>query len=125
MLYIILILLLIGGISNAIMDALQFRYSTSIFRNFKNQQWWNPSISWKNKWKNGDNTQGERFWGSSRWFVRFTDAWHFFQGLMFTCFIFSIVLYTPFINWWVDFIGFYLLFTSTFVLFYNKIFIKK
>ena len=124
MIYLVLFLLIVGGISNAIMDVIRFRYSTSIFKKFKNQQWWNPSISWINKWKNGDHTQGEKFWGSSRWFVRFTDAWHFFQGIMFTCFFLCIILYTPFINRWIDFIIMYFIFTSIFQLFYSKILIE-
>lgn len=125
MFWVVIIILIIGGMSNAIMDVLRFRYSLSIFRNFKNQQWWNPILSSANKWKNGDKSQGERFWGSSRWFVRFTDAWHFFQGMMFTCFFLSIILYQPFINWWADFIIMYFIFTFTFQMFYSKIFIKK
>lgn len=33
-----------------------------------------------NKWKNGkDSTDGEKFWGSSRWFVFLTDPWHFYN----------------------------------------------
>lgn len=33
-------------------------------------------ISCVNKWKNGDKSQGEKYFGSSRWFVAFTDTWH-------------------------------------------------
>ena len=36
---------------------------------------------WKLKYKNGDPALGERFWGSSRWFVFLTDAWHLFDLL--------------------------------------------
>ena len=55
-----------------------------------NPLFWHKNKSWQNKWKlddkgrvmmNGKNTRGgyvERFWGSSRWFVLFTDAWHLF-----------------------------------------------
>ena len=43
---------------------------------------WVKNLSWRNKWKNGDKKQGEKFFGSSRWFVLFTDAWHLF-GLLF------------------------------------------
>lgn len=43
---------------------------------------WHKNIAWKNKWKNGDKSQGEKFFGSSRWFVAFTDAWHLF-GVLF------------------------------------------
>jgi len=116
-------LLIIAAISNAIMDVLSYRYQTSIFVNFS-KNWWNPSVSWKNKWKNGNPEQGERFWGSSRWFVRFTDAWHFFQGLMFTCFMVCIVIYKPVFSGLIDFALMYLIFTTTFQLFYSKIFMK-
>lgn len=47
-----------------------------------NPLFWHKNKSWKNKWKNGDKKQGEKFFGSSRWFVLFTDAWHLF-GLLF------------------------------------------
>ncbi len=121
---IFLLLIILAGISNAIMDVLKFRYSRSVFNKF-NENWWNPNKSWRNKWKNGDPEQGERFWGSSRWFVRFTDAWHFFQGLMFTSLFLSIVFYETMINAWVDFIMIYLIFTLTFSLFYKKVFIQR
>lgn len=125
MFWVVLLLLIIGGISNAIMDVLRFRYNTSIFSDFKNQQWWNPSISWRNKWKNGEPENGEKFWGSSRWFVRFTDAWHFFQGIMFTSFFTVIVIYSTYINIYVDFILMYLIFTSTFEIFFKYILKKQ
>ena len=85
MIYIALILILLVGISEAIMDKLQFHYSLSVFSKF-NPLFWNPEISWKNKWKNGDNLQGEKFWLSSTLFVFTTDAWHlfkFFRNLFF------------------------------------------
>lgn len=120
-----LCLIVIAGISKAVMDVLQFRFSRSIFNKFKNYTWWNPAISWRNKWKNGDHLQGERFWGSSRWFVRFTDAWHFFQGIMLTTIFIAMVIYPIVFFPLVDFALIYLLFTSTFSLFYNIIFINK
>lgn len=45
---------------------------------FKPSNYWLKTVSWQNKWKNGDKKQGEMFWGSSRWFVMFTDGWHLF-----------------------------------------------
>jgi hypothetical protein len=41
-------------------------------------QWWDKSVSWQNKWRNGDPNQGERFFGSSTAFVGVTDADHCF-----------------------------------------------
>lgn len=106
-------LLIISAFTKSIMDTLQFHFDNSIFSHLKHL-WWNPLTSWKNKWKNGDPSQGERFWGSSRWFVRFTDAWHFFQGMMITCLMLSIVLYQTVFSIWIDFFVMYFIFTFTF-----------
>jgi len=124
MFWVVLVVLIIGAVSNAVMDKIRFHYSSSIFKNFSDD-WWNPSNSWRNKWKNGNPEEGERFWGSSRWFVRFTDAWHFFQGVMFTCFFISIVLYERLVHWFVDFCILYIVFTSIFYIFYTYIFSSK
>ena len=66
-----------------------------------NPLFWHKNKSWQNKWKNGDKKQGEKFFGSSRWFVLFTDAWHLFgyifrvsYGIAFLA-IGSLALYNP------------------------------
>lgn len=41
-----------------------------------NDQFWNPLLSWPNKWKNGDILQGERFFLSSTALVFLTDGYH-------------------------------------------------
>lgn len=41
-----------------------------------NRRYWDNSISWQNKWRNGDPQQGEAFPGSSTVFVWTTDALH-------------------------------------------------
>jgi hypothetical protein len=64
-----IILFLLAGCFEGIMDHLQFHFD-------KNNYFWNPSLSWKNKWKNGDKSQGERFFLSSTVFVFTTDGWH-------------------------------------------------
>lgn len=120
-----LIFLFVAGIFKAIIDTLQFHFETSIFKNF-NQKWWNPSISWKNKWKNGDPKQGERFLGSSTIFVSLTDAWHFFQHLLIFCLILSIVTYSKLSCLRIiDFLIFYTVFTVTFEIFFSKVFRKN
>lgn len=73
------ILMLIAGVSEAVMDKLQFHFDRSIFSSTSNQQFWNPKISWKNKWYEGDRAKGEKFLGSSTVFVFLTDAWHLFK----------------------------------------------
>lgn len=90
---------------------------------------WHKSHSWKNKWKNGDKKQGERFWGSSRWFVAFTDAWHLF-GVLFRLVYAKLYICIGLlisINIWYAFGGVvaYILFATSFHLFYNsKLLIK-
>lgn len=95
-LLIVAILVTTAGIANAVMDKLQFHYSKSIF---SNKPTWNPKKSWENKWKrdeNGDPIPGkEKFPLSSTALVFLTDAWHFFQFVMLSCFTLAIIIYDP------------------------------
>ena len=75
--------LAIGSMFDACMDKMAYHYDRSIFSKFRNQGFWDPNISWINKWTivpNPSKPKGvEKFWGSSRWFVAFTDGWHTLQ----------------------------------------------
>jgi hypothetical protein len=68
-----------ASVSESIMDKIQFHYDKSIFSqdNYK-QTFWNPNLSWVNKWKDSSAKQ-EKFLGSSTIFVFTTDAWHLFK----------------------------------------------
>jgi hypothetical protein len=74
-------------------EVLQHHYYdfNAVFPN-ANQQFWNASISWKNKYKNGDYTQGPKFPGSTTIFVWTTDGYHLMRMnrnvMMFTTFVF-------------------------------------
>lgn len=51
-----IIFLIIAAIVKAMMDRLTTDFNTSIFSNIKNikiKNWFNPSVSWTNKYKNG------------------------------------------------------------------------
>jgi len=48
---------------------------------YLNDQWFNPSISWANKYKNHDVNQGPAFFGSKTIFVASTDAYHASRAL--------------------------------------------
>ena len=74
---IVLILVAVAACANSIMDAIQFR------KLGKGYDWWDKETSWRRKWKDGDSKNGEAFLGSSTFFVFLTDAWHFFQMVMF------------------------------------------
>ena len=64
------------------------------------EKWMNPSISWKNKWKNdGSGTYTkEKFFGSSTFLVWLTDFWHFSKAMMILSICLSIICYKPIIN---------------------------
>lgn len=109
-----ILLIILAGICNAIMDKLQFGFHSSIFKKL-NQQFWNPTFSWKNKW----NTRFPKL--TSTIFVMFTDAWHLFKYLMVMYITLSIVFYQPIVNWYVDIAIINCAFTCTFELFYSKI----
>jgi hypothetical protein len=66
-----------ASIFEAVMDKLNFHFDKSIFVDKKNQLFWNPELSWKNKWK--EDLKTEKFRGSSTIFVFTTDAWHLFK----------------------------------------------
>ena len=68
---------ILSGISKAVMDLSEESKIKG------NPLFWHKNKSWQNKWKNGDKTQGEKFWLSSTFFVAQTDAWHLFGTIMF------------------------------------------
>lgn len=124
------IFVILASIMNAVMDKIQFHWSKSVFSKIKNKKilaWANPDGSWRNKWKNGNPDEGERFLGSSTVFVRFTDLWHFSQSFMFACFMAAIVLYSNYFSLWVivDFIILRILFSGVFTIFFDYFFDLK
>lgn len=98
------VLLAISATAKAIQDKLQFHFDKSVFS--KLGSWWNTKDSWKNKWKNGDRKQGEKFFLSSTLLVGLTDAWHLFGTIrdlsLFLCIVaislnpFILILYIPY-----------------------------
>lgn len=72
-----IILVGLSGIAEAVMDKLQFHYDISIFSKYTNQQYWNPNLSWTNKYK--DDFVTPKFFGSTTFLVFLTDGWHFFK----------------------------------------------
>lgn len=71
-----LILISLAGIAEGIMDKLQFHYDRSWFKG-KNDNFWNPLVSWMNKYSNEHFIQRKpKFLGSTTIFVFVTDGWH-------------------------------------------------
>lgn len=74
------LLVAVSALASAVVDTLSHHYSTSVFSRF-NPLFWNPELSWRNKYKNGDHTAGPKFFLSTTLFVVFTDAWHLFKSV--------------------------------------------
>lgn len=121
-----IICLIISGLSEAIMDKLQFHFDKSIYSNKEkyNQLFWNPIESWKNKWK--DDLKTEKFLGSSTLFVFTTDAWHLFKFFRNTSLFIGLGL-LPFItfNPIIMLIMLRIIYGLTFTLFFDKILVKN
>lgn len=118
------ILVALAGAFNAAMDTLQFHFPVSVFKH--RGGWWNPELSWMNKYKDRDKTQGPRFPGSTTFLIFLTDAWHLFQTISFTFFIVAIISYTPATEYlWLDFILYRLTFSITFEFFFKYIFMER
>lgn len=70
-------LVMVGGAAKGFNETLQYHYKDfqRVFPN-ANRQWFNPSVSWKNKYKDGDRAKGEAFPLSKSLLVAFTDQYH-------------------------------------------------
>jgi hypothetical protein len=68
----------VSGMLDGTTESISYHYEMGFKPRFKkaNDQFWKPSESWKNKYKNGDPKQGEKFRGSTTSFVFVTDAYH-------------------------------------------------
>lgn len=67
----------IAGFTEGTMDAISFHYNSfQKVHVHANPQFMNPELSWKNKWRNGNKIEGEKFIGSSTFLVWTTDGWH-------------------------------------------------
>jgi hypothetical protein len=134
MIYISLTCLILAAICNAVMDTSTQHYPVSKLSKL-NPLWWDGSISWKNKYVDGDYNKGR-----VKWFlglnkpVQLTDAFHLFKMLMIVFICLSIITFNKCLvivgceYHWYSFLillGIYGTFWNiTFSLFYNKI-LKK
>ncbi len=69
--------MIVAGSAKGLNETLQF-HPDRFFKAFPaaSRQWFDPAVSWKNKYKNGDPALGPRFPGSTNMLVAFTDQYH-------------------------------------------------
>jgi len=93
-------LVYIAGIAKGFMDSLQFHFNTSLFAKL-NQQFWNPEISWQNKYSEVVTLTRRKLFtirlGSFSVDVPYpaflTDGWHLFQFIYLECLFVSIFFF--------------------------------
>lgn len=127
--------IILAGASKGAADILQHKYKKSIFAAYEKELFYNPKKSWKNKWRPKTEEKGyvEKFPGSSTIFVFTTDAWHFCNFFLYKLIYIVVVLqpsfFTPDIEWYIskplDFIVFHSLFTGSFEVCYQWLFIRR
>lgn len=99
-----LALIFTAGMLNGVMDTLQFHYPQSVFpkgeETFLGQGeiYWNPAISWRNKYKDYPMDKRPKFIGATTFLVSLTDAWHLLKTLMLACYHLAILL--PIVHWY-------------------------
>ena len=75
-------LIFIAGVFEGFMDVLQFHWAKFSANNPTiNSAFWNPTLSWSNKYKGNNPAEGEKFPGSTTIFVSLTDGWHLMKLL--------------------------------------------
>jgi hypothetical protein len=113
-----LILLSLAAICNAIMDTLQFHFETSVFSKL-NKNYWNPNISWRNKYINGDTKLGriKILWIFDKP-VMLTDAWHLFKGLTLD-FLFIAIFINTQLPYWYYYVGVFFIYKLAWGLFFE------
>lgn len=73
MIWILLLIIgIIGGLSEAIKDTITFKFDNSVFKVLK-ADFWNPHLSWKRKYVEGSKL---RKWAYKTILVWVSDAWH-------------------------------------------------
>jgi hypothetical protein len=70
-------LVLVGGAAKGFNETLQFNYK--IFEKTfpgANKQWFDPKVSWRNKYEGGNPDNGPKYFMSTSLLVMFTDQYH-------------------------------------------------
>lgn len=110
--------LFISGAADGIMDTLQFHFPISRMSGWR-PSFWDPSVSWKNKYKDRDPKKG-RTWVP----VIFTDAWHLFKAIRTAALCLGVVFFIgPDEQTWVNYFFAYGMYKWGFNAFYT--YLKK
>ena len=119
-------LLFVSGMADGLAEACKYKTSGVLEVLPFDKQFIDPSVSWKNKWRNGDPAQGERFPLSSTALVGVTDMYHLSRTLRNVTMIAGVTIQIGESKKWYyhifDSVIYYLSYTLGFTLSYDIIF---
>lgn len=74
--------MLLSGMIDGTIESMVWHYEDGFKQRCPNanDQFWNPAVSWTNKYKNHDPAQGAKFFGSTNLFVYTTDSYHMLRA---------------------------------------------
>ncbi len=107
-----MVFIILAAICDALIDTLQHHWYKFRFKDKVDKQWWNPQISWQNKY-NPDVM-----------IVQLSDAWHLFKTIKIILWVIAVVTYQIIINPLIDILIIGLIRNLVFSIFYNKVFVK-
>lgn len=86
------LMMFVAGAADGVSQDLLFHYheferSTGL----TGAQYWDPDLSWRNKYKDGDPAKGAKFFGSTTFLVGLTDGYHASRSLRDSMVILSLI----------------------------------
>jgi hypothetical protein len=97
-------MMFVGGAFNGVSDALAHKYSSTVFyKSPANNQFWNPQVSWENKYRDWPIDDRPAYFGSTTFLAWTTDGWHMTKTGQLKSMQVAMVLYKPekeIRKWW-------------------------
>lgn len=94
--------MLLFVVADAMQDGIMHDFEGTVFRNL-NPKFFNPDVSWVNKYKDDNPLEGEKFFGSTTFLVWLTDFWHLLKFIKMNCVWIALSVASG--TWWVYFVG--------------------
>lgn len=97
-----IVLIIIASFFAASMTSVRVHYRKSLFSKWfpTRRNFFDESVSWKNKFKRGDRNKGAKFWFSTTFLSFLTDFYNLSKLLMILCLITSMSFYSPLYGMW-------------------------
>ena len=97
-----ILLLVVAGFFAASMHSVRVHYRKSLFSKWfpTKRNFFDESVSWKNKYKRGDRNKGSKFPFATSFLSFVTDFYNLSKFIMVVSLITSITFYVPLFGYW-------------------------